>query len=708
MVKAHVRPAGRGLMRLLAGAALSVGLSAQAMTVSQIAVLSRDEAAREPDCVVTGVVSRVADGQAPSFGLVALEDPNGPGLYVGGDAPGDVRPVLEGAERLEIGDVVEVSGFVCPYMLEPGVRARAIRLLGHCDLEAPPVRRVADLMTGRFNNRRVTVKGVLRSAKVVSDGRSGVTELLVGTHDGAIVARLRGEWPGLADSRDADVSLDGVCVPSYNARAEFLRPEIEVGSCGSVRFTPPPRAPVAAVPVDASIRRRMGVMAWTPGGLDGHLRRLRGEVTYVSVRERFFVLLADTAVRVELDEGEPLPEVGDEVEADGFPVMADDSGALANGSFRRLSRPARGVLPEEILSSQVDGILAHGDPGEFDCHYRLVRLCARIASSAILPDGQTELNVLVGKSRLTALLETPERELVARLVDCPLADLTGVVKVHYDSDRSAGAGLSVRSLTLLLRSAQDVTLVPDGAARARRLARLSRTLGLYSLAGMALLALGLTIRVIRQRERARAVSTERKRMAEELHDTIAQCLSGARLLLFSVQAESSSLSAASREAVAMAGDILETARRELRDKILDLQSDEWMLLPFADLLRDLAARAKAASGANVRVLLRALPAEMTARMKNDLLATVQEAVTNAIRHGRAKRILIVSNPLPAGGFSLAVLNDGERFDAASALGPETGHFGLSSMRERAARNGLVLAFGERKGWMEVRLERRNA
>ena len=84
---------------------------------------------------------------------------------------------------------------------------------------------------------------------------------------------------------------------------------------------------------------------------------------------------------------------------------------------------------------------------------------------------------------------------------------------------------------------------------------------------------------------------------------------------------------------------------------------------------------------------------------------VQEAVSNAVKHGRARRIAIVSDPLPGGGFALSVLNDGAPFDAATALGPETGHFGISGMRARAARSGFALSFARRRGWTEVRLER---
>ena len=41
-----------------------------------------------------------------------------------------------------------------------------------------------------------------------------------------------------------------------------------------------------------------------------------------------------------------------------------------------------------------------------------------------------------------------------------------------------------------------------------------------------------------------------------------------------------------------------------------------------------------------------------------------------------------------------------------APGPEKGHFGISNMRERAARSGMTLTFGEKRGYVAVTLTRR--
>ena len=50
------------------------------------------------------------------------------------------------------------------------------------------------------------------------------------------------------------------------------------------------------------------------------------------------------------------------------------------------------------------------------------------------------------------------------------------------------------------------------------------------------------------------------------------------------------------------------------------------------------------------------------------------------------------------------LLDGAPFEIDRALGPETGHYGLSGMRERALRNRLSLSWGVEDQWSYVQLE----
>ena len=72
---------------------------------------------------------------------------------------------------------------------------------------------------------------------------------------------------------------------------------------------------------------------------------------------------------------------------------------------------------------------------------------------------------------------------------------------------------------------------------------------------------------------------------------------------------------------------------------------------------------------------------------------------------KALCVIVVSEGDGSGAFSLSILNDGAPFSADSAPGPEKGHFGISNMRERAARSGMELTFGEKRGYVAVVLKR---
>ena len=135
-----------------------------------------------------------------------------------------------------------------------------------------------------------------------------------------------------------------------------------------------------------------------------------------------------------------------------------------------------------------------------------------------------------------------------------------------------------------------------------------------------------------------------------------------------------------------------------------------MTRPFADLIADVAKELDERGVARTRCRLRGIPDGIGTGVKADLVAVVQQAVTNAISHGKAKNIVIVSDGAAdaaknAGGrFVLRVLNDGEPFDAAKALGPAAGHFGLANMRLRAKRSGFSIEWTREGKWNAVRME----
>src|SRR6185437_2703358 len=77
-----------------------------------------------------------------------------------------------------------------------------------------------------------------------------------------------------------------------------------------------------------------------------------------------------------------------------------------------------------------------------------------------------------------------------------------------------------------------------------------------------------------------------------------------------------------------------------------------------------------------------------AGVEREIIGIAQEALTNAVRHSRARRIVVHAGAVRGVGFRLSVADDGRGM-------PAEGHgsgFGLTSMRERADRIGASLTF----------------
>ena len=219
---------------------------------------------------------------------------------------------------------------------------------------------------------------------------------------------------------------------------------------------------------------------------------------------------------------------------------------------------------------------------------------------------------------------------------------------------------------------------------------------------LAIILLVEWIKLRRVRIAERAVAADRQRMAADLHDTIEQHLAGVKILL-TCALKPAGVPEETKKVLEKAAAMLIHAKGEVRSTIMNLRSAGLEGKGFEEQIKEMAAPLRH-GGIAVKILLHGLPEKMDSARLGDLLLIVREAVTNAIKHGKAKKVLIVSDPMDGGGFVIKVLNDGAPFDVNAALGPETGHFGLAGMRERALRSGFTLEFGRESEWVAVRVE----
>jgi signal transduction histidine kinase len=182
------------------------------------------------------------------------------------------------------------------------------------------------------------------------------------------------------------------------------------------------------------------------------------------------------------------------------------------------------------------------------------------------------------------------------------------------------------------------------------------------------------------RQRLAATEDERARWARELHDETLQSLSALRIGLSS--AARSERPDALERAVGQAVNQLEDAIANLRALITDLRPAALDELGVQAAVEGLAERtARHGLEVDVSIDLAYEHGRAGARLVSDLETAlyriVQEALTNASKHGNAKRAVVEISERDA-TVQLTVRDDGDGFDP----GAKTDGFGLLGMRER--------------------------
>jgi signal transduction histidine kinase len=177
-----------------------------------------------------------------------------------------------------------------------------------------------------------------------------------------------------------------------------------------------------------------------------------------------------------------------------------------------------------------------------------------------------------------------------------------------------------------------------------------------------------------------AVIEERQRLARELHDSVSQALYSVSLY---AEAARMALSAGKPR---VAADNLEAVRNMAREAILDMRMLIFELHPPAleeeGLASALQARLEAVesrSGLQTEFHIRG-ERRLPIAIEEELYRIAQEALTNAVKHARARKVVI---RLTADDerYSLEVQDDGLGFDVSTA--DRSGGLGLRGMKERA-------------------------
>jgi signal transduction histidine kinase len=180
-----------------------------------------------------------------------------------------------------------------------------------------------------------------------------------------------------------------------------------------------------------------------------------------------------------------------------------------------------------------------------------------------------------------------------------------------------------------------------------------------------------------KRWHAKSADLERRRLAQDLHDSVGSALSLVGLYGDVVE-ELSDQPEELRRAAAILRESAREGLAELRGVLEAVAPESATLAGLATGLSRIATRAM---GIEVQIEMVGDPdLTIPGRTRLAIVRTFQEALHNAVSHGRARHVSVVLHAEPSGQLSITVRDDGSGFEADA---PQPQGRGLPGLRARA-------------------------
>lgn len=587
------------------------------------------------------------------------------------------------------GDRVRATGLIQTH--GRGIYAKLFRLDRLAPQPSAPVAAVtlADLSTGRFDGLRVTVCGKVTNAfadevdpswtyLVLSDGHSSI-------YAPVVLSRF-----GIRDSDEilgARLELNGwCCASSLSGARQHLGRVFSVAHDG-LRLLNRPDVGLFDAPALEDCRRL------SPDEISRLGRRkVVGEVIAVGRRDWFLLRTEDGRV-IRVDLTQPLlPTPGSAVEAVGTSETDLYHVNLSAARWRAASvrRQSPPPTPADIRLRDLRFDARGTRLFNPQFHGRLVRLRGIVRGLPTPEDPNGRLYLENDGLLVPVVLPAKPAAAVPVGLGCQV-EVTGVCVLESENWRPNAVFPSVKGLEIVSRTAEDLRVLAWPPWWTPR--KLLAVIGVLLLGLLAIGAWNVSLRVLAERRGhalnretiARVASDlkvgERTRLAVELHDSIAQSLTGVSLEIRTAERLSATDAHGLRAHLTLASRALASCRAELRNCLWDLRNHALeqgdMEVAVRQALRPVIGDARLA----VRFFV---PHErITDNTAHAILRIVRELATNAVQHGRATT-LKVAGCLERHRVLLSVRDNGHGFDPARIPGPEEGHFGLQGIRERVA------------------------
>lgn len=669
---------------------------------SDVLSLSAAQASQRINISIKGVVTAAENNWDGRF---FVQDSTA-GVFV--DNVGGIQPVP--------GDVVEVSGVSHPGGYAPVVTSPHWKKVGTAPLpEARPIT-IERLISGAEDGQRIEVSGVIRA--VSASGSKLAVELVSGG------SRIHAYQPIPSDTNiqalvGAKVRMKGTAAASFNGA---LRHFITVAI-----FAPLPtdfiiEEPVTIDPFQEPLIALNGIAQYRKGRSFNDRVHVKGVVTYKKTGEGLF--LQDATGGLQVKSSQTLSfSPGEVIEAVGFPGVENYLPVLEDAVFKKSSEPRTTLVAKAVSGEELLAGLHHAD------FIRLKgRLLDRLTGGVLSPAGESDAvkNILVLQN--SNLLFTAERATTGQSPFLASIPIGSMVEVSGICLLQSGEDGKIKSLQILLPTSNDVRIIskPSWLTPQHLLGILTIVLSVL------IVAVSWTIMVskknstlkylIHEREldqkelqkthdtlewrvkerteqlkfqitarkesefQFKGTLAERTRLAQELHDTLEQTLTGITLQLDTVAKLFHLNPEGASHHLGLVRNLMRQSQIDLRRSIWDLRSRELEEFNLSSALLASGHQLGDSAGIRVNVETKGSVRPLPEVVEENLLRIGQEALTNIVKHSGAN-LAEIKLEFGAQTVVLEIKDNGKGFAPENCVGPNDGHFGLLGMKERAKRFG---------------------
>jgi signal transduction histidine kinase len=623
----------------------------------------------------------------------------------------------------ETGDVVRVSGVTEKGAYAPVITGPTVLKVGTAPF--PPARSVSidRFMSGAEDSQRVEVSGIVRAAQI-SETESNL-DLAIASGGYRFHA-----FPKIPPGMDAQ-SLIGARVRLKGTAGAFFN-QAQRRLTAVKLFMPLPadfvvEATESVDPFAEPLLALNNIAQYRKDNRPGQRIHVKGRITYQRPGQELFLQDKSGGLRVKSRQVEAM-SVGDMIEAIGFADFENFLPVLQDAVFRKTSEPRTALTPKAVTMQEVqDGL----------CHAALVTLKGKLLDRFVrrdrLPASGTmrvRTVLLMQSESLTFTAETEAPEAMEDLATLPIGSTIEVSGVCFTESGEDGKS---RSCQILMPTGKNVQILE----RPSRLTPQRLLTGLGILLAVSIVAVGWTVMVskknaalnvlVREKEKARvelrqahdqleervkertaqlklqitarkelelqskATLAERTRLAQELHDTLEQSLTGVALQLDTTTKLFEKESESAKHHLELARNLVGESQTEVHRSVWNLRCRalEQFDLPGALLM----SSQQITGGSSLRVEMKAhgRVRPLPETVEENLLRIAQEALTNVIKHSGATLTEIELDYGPK-NVVLQVKDNGKGFALDHCAGPREGHFGLSGISERAKRLDGEIAF----------------